>query len=171
MFLDFLPCHNIWFNCFIVLTSKYACNKTVSWFFFSISVFLVLIQLFRFQFLIQFNFYSASTLLCKPCFVFFYSVPWEMLYVLRWKVCRFLFVYSFLLISFNDMVAIDKNLLYMVYYFDTIFKLSVSLLNILSTASRVLICFGGFWVFFKERFVLCFILRCNILHNSSIVLY
>lgn len=168
MFLDFLPGHNDWFNCFLVFTSKYACNKTAS--FFLISLFFK-IQLFRFQFLNQFNFYSASTLLCKPCFVFFYSVPWEMLYVLRWKVCRFLFVYSFLLISFNDMVAIDKNLLYMVYYFDTIFKLSVSLLNILSTASRVLICFGGFWVFFKERFVLCFILRCNILHNSSIVLY
>lgn len=150
MFLNFLPCHNIWFNCFIVLTSKYACNKTVSWFFFSISVFLVLIQLFRFQFLMQFNFYSASTLLCKSCFVFFYSVPWEMLYVLRWKVCRFLFVYSFLLISCNDRCVIDKILLYMVYYFDTIFKLSVSLLNILSTASCVLICFWGFGVFLRK---------------------
>lgn len=122
--------------------------------FLSISVFLVLIQLFRFQFLMQFNFYSASTLLCKSCFVFFYSVPWEMLYVLRWKVCRFLFVYSFLLISFNDRFVIDKILLYMVYYFDTIFKLSVSLLNILSTASCVLICFWGFGVFFKEICVL-----------------
>lgn len=90
--------------------------------FFSISVFLVLIQLFRFQFLMQFNFYSASTLLRKSCFVFFYSVPWEMLYVLRWKVCRFLFVYSFLLISFNDRFVIDKILIYMVYYFDTILK-------------------------------------------------
>lgn len=139
--------------------------------FFWISFFLVLIQLFRFQFLIQFNFYSASTLLCKSCFVFFYSVPWEMLYVLRWKVCRFLFVYSFLLISFNDRFVIDKILFYMVYYFDTIFKLSVSLLNILSTASCVLICFGGFGVFFKEIFVVCFILRCTLLHNSSIVLY
>lgn len=127
--------------------------------------------MFRFQFLIQFNFFSASTLLCKSCFVFNF-VPWEMFYVLRWKVCRFLFVYSFLLISFNDRFVINKNLLYMVYYFNTIFKLSLLLLNIMSTASCILFGFGGFGGgFLKERAVLCFILRCTILHNSNIVLY
>lgn len=87
LFSDFLPCHNNWFICFFVFTSKYACNKTVSFF---ISFFFFLNFHFRFQFLIQIHFYSASTLLWKSRFVF-YLVPWELLYVLRWKVCRFLF--------------------------------------------------------------------------------
>lgn len=120
LFSDFLPCHNNWFICFIVFTSKYACNKTVSFF---ISFFFFKLPLFRFQFLIQIHFYSASTLLWKSRFVF-YLVPWELLYVLRWKVCRFLFFYSFILI-FYDSFVIDKNLHYMAYYFNTIIKLFV----------------------------------------------
>lgn len=123
LFSDFLPCHYNWFICLIVFHKQIHMQQD-SKFFYSF-FFWFKIQLFRFQSLNQFHFYSASTLVYQSRFVFHF-VPWDLLFVLRWKVCRF---YSFILICFKDSFVIDKNVHYMPYYFNTIIKLFLSFLN------------------------------------------
>lgn len=55
-----------------------------------------------------------------------YLVHWALLYVLRWNVCHFLFLYFNIFMSF----VIDKNLHYMSSNFNTTVKSIVSFTNI-----------------------------------------